>query len=269
MNKDDASITPTRRTLSHRWKLRALLAASLIWLGPTLACGSFAPRPTPTPTLPAAVETTAQQATGASGGPVAEATPLLPVETDTPTPEPTATFTPTPIPGTALAIGQPARVIAPNGVNMRAEPATTADLVRYLPSRLKVTIVDGPIDGEGYRWWKLDDAEGNVGWAVENDGETDLLSPQMGEPEPVDRSPRIGERVLVTMSSGGQLSVRETPGTDANLVTRVNPGEEFTVTGGPQESSGYTWFQIRSDDGATEGWAAESDGTERWLSPLE
>ena len=260
---------PQPHPLNHRWRLRALLAASLIWLGPTLACGSFAPRPTPTPTQPAVAEMATQQVPGASSGSLVEAAPLLPSETDTPTPEPTATFTPTPIPGTTLSIGQPARVIAPNGVNMRAEPSTTATLVRYLPSRLKVTVIDGPSDGEGYRWWKLDDAEGNIGWAVENDGETDLLSPQMGEPEPVDRSPRVGERARVTMKQGGQLSIRETPGTDANLVTRANPGEEFTITGGPQEANGYTWFQIRSDEGATEGWAAESDGTERWLSPLE
>ena len=71
------------------------------------------------------------------------------------------------------------------------------------------------------------------------------------------------------MSSGGQLSVRVTPGTDAEVVTRVNPGDQFTVTGGPQESSGYTWYQIRSDDGSIEGWAADGDDTERWLSPLE
>ena len=46
-------------------------------------------------------------------------------------------------------------------------------------------------------------------------------------------------------------------------------GQQFTVMGGPQEASGYTWYQIRSDDGAVEGWAADGDGTDRWLSPLE
>ena len=268
MNIDDAP-TNLRPRLSRRWQLRALLAVSLIWLAPTLACGSFAERPTPTPTPLAVSGEATVEPTGPSGGPVTLATPLLPVSTDTPTPEPTATFTPTPIPGTALAIGQPARVVAPNGVNMRGEPSPDAELIRYLPSRLRVTIVEGPVDAAGFRWWKLDDGEGNVGWAIENDGETDTLSPQLGEPEPVDRSPRVGERIRVTMSAGGQLSVRETPGTDATIVTRVDPGVEFTVTGGPQEASGYTWFQIRSDSGDVEGWAAESDGTERWLSPLE
>ena len=70
-------------------------------------------------------------------------------------------------------------------------------------------------------------------------------------------------------SRWGCRSVRETPGTDARLITRVNPGQEFTVMGGPQQASGYTWFQIRSDSGDIEGWIAEGDNTERWLSPLE
>lgn len=242
-----------------------MFAVALIWGAPTLACGSFADRPTPTPTPPS---TESVEPSGPSGGPVALETPILPLIIDTPTPEPTATFTPTPIPGTALMIGQPARVVAPNGVNMRQEPTVSAALVRYLPSRLRVTVIDGPVEADGYRWWKLDDGEGNIGWSVENDGETDLLSPQMGQPEPVNRSPRVGERVRITMSTG-QLSVRETPGTDARLITRVNPGQEFTVMGGPQQASGYTWFQIRSDSGDIEGWVAEGDQTERWVSPLE
>ena len=50
---------------------------------------------------------------------------------------------------------------------------------------------------------------------------------------------------------------------------RANPGDQFTVMAGPQEANGYTWFQIRSDDGAIEGWAADGTGAERWISPLE
>ncbi len=261
MNRNDVPPPVERRRSGLR--LRLLLAAALLWGLPTLACGSFTSRPAPTPTP-------LSPAPSADNSPAPLQTPIPLAATETPLPiVPTATFTATPLPGTALSIGQPARVVAPNGANLRAEASTTATLVRYLPARLKVTLLDGPTEAEGYRWWKLDDGEGNVGWAVENDGETDLLSPQMGEPEPVDRSPRVGERVRVTMANNGQLSIRETPGTDSNLVTRVDPGQEFTVTGGPQDVGGYTWFQIRSDNGEIEGWAAESDGTERWLSPLE
>jgi hypothetical protein len=257
-----------RSGLSRNWRLRALLAVSLIWLGPTLACGSFAPRPTPTPTPPPADTVVAEPPT---------ATPVISLS-NTPIPEavteaatteaPTATFTVTPVPGTALAIGQPARVVAPDGLNMRDQPTSSGQLLLLLPSNQRVTVLEGPTEAEGFRWWRVDDGGGNVGWVAESDGETEWLSPRMGEAQPVDRSPRVGDRVQVTMSTG-DLSVRVTPGTDAQLVTRVAQGQQFTVMGGPQEASGYTWYQIRSDDGSVEGWAADGDGADRWLSPLE
>ena len=255
-----------RGALSPKWKIRALLAVALIWLGPTLACGSFAPRPTPTPTVPPVVEATTVEPTEAAPLVQLNATPE--VAAATPTAAPTATFTPTPIPGTALAVGQPARVAAPDGLNMRDQPTSGGQLLLLLPGNQRVTVLEGPVEAEGFRWWRVDDGQGNVGWVADSDGETEWLTPRMGEPQPVDRAPRVGDRVQVTMSSG-QLSVRVTPGTDAELVVSVNPGDQFTVMGGPQDANGYTWYQLRSDDGAVEGWAADGDGTERWISPLE
>ena len=38
---------------------------------------------------------------------------------------------------------------------------------------------------------------------------------------------------------------------------------------GPQAADGYFWYQIRSEDGQVEGWAADGSEGERWLSPLE
>jgi hypothetical protein len=250
-----------------RRRLQALLAVSIIWAGPLLACGSFAPRPTTVPTpLPLATPAPGNTATPLID---LQATPIPLAVADTPTPEPTATFTPTPLPGTALAVGQPARVTAPAGLNMRDRAATGGALLLQLSTNQRVTVVEGPVDADNFRWWKVDDGLGNVGWVAESDGETNWLSPQLGVPQPVNRAPRVGDRVQVTMSSGGQLSVRLTPGTNAELVARANPGDQFTVMAGPQEANGYTWFQIRSDDGAIEGWAADGTGAERWISPLE
>jgi uncharacterized protein YgiM (DUF1202 family) len=198
-----------------------------------------------------------------------ESTSIAPVATDTPVPTPTATFTPTPVPGSALAAGQPARVTAPNGLNMRDQPNTGSNLLLRLAINQKVTVTEGPSSGEGYTWWKVDDGQGNIGWVAESDGETTLLSPQLGEPQPVEREPRVGDRVRVTMSDGGELSVRQIPGTDATLMGRAPSGQEYTVMAGPQSADGFTWYQIRSDDGSVEGWAAAGDDTEQWLSPLE
>lgn len=261
------------RTSSVR--LRLLLGLSVLWLAPTLACGSFAPRPTPTPS-PVAPPTDLA---------VAAETPTIPptsvlIVDDTPLPQggaitgTTATTTgvtiatavPAPAPAAnVLAPGNPARVTAPGGLNMRAAATTGGNLIVQLATGQVVTILEGPISADGYTWWRIDDGAGNSGWAVQGDGDTEFLSPQLGEAQPVNRSPRVGERVVIS----SQVSVRALPSTSATLLTYANQGAQFSVLAGPQSADGFTWFQIRSDDGTIEGWAAEGDGTTRWISPLE
>lgn len=258
----------TLSPLRQLGQLRSLLVLCLLWLVPTLACGSFAPRPTPTPsplpTTPVAV------VTGSDAQATAIATPLPEISAETPTPIVTATLTPTvpttPAGGNVLAAGQPARVTAAGGLNYRESPSSNAALIGQFGSGILVTILEGPVSADNFTWWRIDDRQGNSGWAADGDGDTQWLSPQLGEPQAVNRTPRVGDRVVV---STGQLSVRATPGTNGALVIRIDPGQEFTVLAGPQDVDGLDWFQIRSDDGSVEGWAADGDGTTRWLSPLE
>lgn len=247
----------------------ALLVLSLVWLGPILACGSFQPRPTPTP-LPAPTQPGTND-TGAGAAPIPTDTPVIIIEpTATPTPEPTATFTPTPLPGTVLAVGQPARVVAAGGLNMRDLPSSSGTLLLQLGVGQRVNVVEGPVSADALTWWRVDDGQGNVGWVADGDGTDEWLAPVTGnEVVPVNRAPNVGDRVRVTMDADQQLSIRSTPGTSAGVLTRVNSGQEFTVLAGPQSANGFIWYQIRSDDGQIQGWAADGDGTTRWLSPLE
>ena len=57
-------------------------------------------------------------------------------------------------------------------LNMRAEPTRNASVVRQLQEGEYVQIVDGPVEAEGFIWWKiavdLYAAEPVEGWAVEN-----------------------------------------------------------------------------------------------------
>lgn len=251
------------------------MGVSLLWLAPTLACGSFAPRPTPTttPVTPVAAFPVTSDGAEAATKPVEQVTPIIIAPTATPENPavalPTATPTPSPQGGTALTLGQPARVTAPAGLNLRNNPSSSGALLIQLGTGVLVTIVEGPVSAENFRWWKIDDGQGHVGWAADGDNETEWLSPKTGAVQPVNRAPRIGERVLVTMPVGQQLSIRTQPGRDAPLLTRVNPGEQFTISDGPLDANGFKWYRIRSDNGQIEGWAAEGDGATRWLSPLE
>jgi uncharacterized protein YgiM (DUF1202 family) len=167
---------------------------------------------------------------------------------------------------TVLTPGQRARVTAAGGLNYRESPSANAALLGQFGTGQLVTVLEGPVSADNFTWWRIDDGQANVGWAAEGDGETVWLSPQLGDPQPVNRPPRVGDRVVI---STGQLSVRSTPGTDSPLITRVDPGQEFTILAGPQSANGLNWYQIRNDSGSIEGWAADGDGTTRWLSPLE
>jgi len=251
---------------------------SLIWAIPTIACGSFAPRAMPTPTtlsLGPAPESQStvdpnQPATTNSGGGTALA--IAPTVTPIPpAPQPTPTFTSTPEPGTALSVGQPARVIAPYGLNLRTSASANSTLITQLGTGQLVSVVEGPISAEGYTWWKVEDSAGSSGWGVDGDGENRWLSPSVGATQPVSRPPRVNERVRVTMPGDLQLTVRSLPGTDAPVLIRVDSGTEFSVVDGPRSADGYTWFRIRSDNGDITGWAADADNQQenRWLSPLE
>lgn len=275
----------SRETAHQRWShaidgaalvkspLRLLIVASLLWLLPLLACGSFAPRPTPTPTALAPADTfvtpTNDDGALAPTLAVSQITPLPLIPTNTAAPEPTAAPTSAAPAGTALQAGQPARVTAPAGLNMRTNPASAAALVIQLATGIRVDVVEGPTAAENFTWWRVDDGQGNVGWVADGDNETVWLSPQLGDAQPVNRAPQVGDRVTVTMPDNGQLSVRTAPGTNATLVARVNAGEQLTVLNGPQQAGGFTWYQVRSDNGSIEGWAAAGDGDTRWLSPLE
>jgi uncharacterized protein YgiM (DUF1202 family) len=165
-----------------------------------------------------------------------------------------------------LAAGGKARVTAPAGLNYRDGPSANSKLLGQFATGIIVTILEGPVQADNFTWWRIDDGNANVGWAAQGDADTTWISPQLGNPQPVDRAPKVGDRVVV---STGELSVRSTPGTNANLVTRVEPGQQFTVLAGPQSADGLNWYQIRNDGGDIQGWAADGDGTTRWLSPLE
>jgi len=257
--------------IGSSWQLRVLFAITLLWLGPTLACGSFAPRPLPTPTIAIVNTPDPQLQQNGTGGPIVEITPTLTLmaPTDTPLPEPTPTFTATAVPGTTLAKGQPARIAAPDGLNLRDNPSTNGQLITRLGGGVKVTVIDGPVSADDFTWWKIDDGQGNIGWAVQGDQETEWISPKLGEAQPADRAPRVGERVVVTTESDQLLTIRSLPGRDAPILAQVGAGKEYTVVAGPQSAEGFKWYRIRSDDGNLEGWAADGDNTRRWLSPLE
>lgn len=251
-------LQPTPRP-RWRYALAPLMAVVLT----SLACGSFVPRPTPIPRSTFTPIVEAAAATTTTPTATAELATSVPTR-DAPTP----TFTPTPVPGTALMAGQPARVVAGQGLNVRKSASVTGDRVgRYAPGAV-VSVLEGPVDVDGYRWWRVGNNE-LAGWVAEGDGEEIWLSPDMGSTQPVDRAVRLGDDVLVTVGTTGLLKVRANAGTSSPVQHQVPDKTQLAVVEGPVDADGYRWWKVSSESGSISGWAAEGDAEERWLTPLE
>lgn len=247
----------------HRWQVA--LIPFLVVVLTSLACGSFVPRPTPVPrpTFTPIVE--AAQASASSP----TATPTLDLPTSVPTRDaPTPTFTPTPAPGTAIIVGQPARVTANQGLNVRKTAGASGDRAGRYPPGAIVSVLEGPVEADGYRWWRVGNNE-LAGWVADGDGEVSWLSPDLGSTQPVDRPVQLGDDVLVTVGATGVLSVRASAGTSASVQHRVADKAQLIVVEGPVDANGYRWWKVTDDSGSISGWAAEGSGDDRWLTPLE
>lgn len=87
-------------------------------------------------------------------------------------PEPT----PTPV---VLGAGVRARVTTEGSarLSLREEPGTKGKLIARLIAGTEVTIVDGPVQRDGYTWWKVKTGEGQTGWVAQGDETSLWLSP--------------------------------------------------------------------------------------------
>lgn len=54
-----------------------------------------------------------------------------------------------------------------NLANMRAEPSTSAELVRQVQTNEVLQVVGGPYQAEYLMWWQYQDSQGNIGWIID------------------------------------------------------------------------------------------------------
>ncbi len=75
----------------------------------------------------------------------------------------------------------------------------------------------------------------------------------------------VGGRVRVVSVS--RINIRLAPGTNQSIVFGGDPGDTFTVIGGPQQVDELTWWQVQANNGQS-GWAAENDRTQQLLEAI-
>jgi len=247
----------------HRWPVLACLMLSLL---PGLACGNLLPGPEPTVPFPTSGTVVAAAPTTPTSTPTRRPTATL-YPTRTPTPAPTVpTATPTSLPPDVLRTNAPARIVAPQGLNVREAASTESKQVgRFSPGSL-VTVQEGPVEAEGYTWWRVESGQELNGWVADSDADTIWLTGDIGVPRPVNLPVRVGDRVTVSTAGGKWLALRYQPA--GTLIRRVPAGTLFTVKDGPTDAEAFRWWLLVDDDDL-EGWGAESDKETRWLTPME
>ncbi len=143
------------------------------------ACGSKKPEPTPAPLptatlppLPTFTPTPQTQAPTPPGNAMPPAsgsmeTPAVVEPTTMPTQAPSPTQPPST--GGKFSIGQ---VVIVTGTGkdrlaLREGPGTDYGMIKAIKDGVKLTVIGGPKQADGYTWWHLRTPKGIEGWAVE------------------------------------------------------------------------------------------------------
>jgi uncharacterized protein YraI len=139
-------------------------------------------------------------------------------------------------------------------VNVRSTGGTDKSIVGTLQTGVEVP-VDGGVakmtTADGYEWIAVRFGNGILGWVA-----TDFLAP-------LSYSPNLGSddgwgHAVSVLVTDGPVNMRETPGTDSEILATIPTGGHVLVNPGSEleTADGYTWVQIKRQGTPTFGWLA-------------
>lgn len=131
-------------------------------------------------------------------------------------------------------------------LNMRSDAGTGNSLIGSLTKGTAVTITGEKKDSGGTIWYKIS-VNGKTGY-VHSAYLTKKDSGSSGNTSSGGSSTGSGETMTVAYDA---VNVRSGAGTSKGVVTVVHKGDQVTVTGQDKDSSGSTWYKIRTSSGKT------------------
>ncbi|MBI5668857.1 MAG: SH3 domain-containing protein [Chloroflexi bacterium] len=163
------------------------------------------------------------------------------------------------------------------GLRVRERPALNGLTLTVAPAGAVVNILEGPVCGEGYNWWRVQVTVLNIvysGWVAEGErGEGDnFLQPENFQPTPVCAPPldfSVGSRAYVDYPVGEEpKNLRVAPGVNTELIATLIDGIGFEIIGSPICADGLNWWPIRIlSRPDVQGWFAEGGPTNYWVTP--
>lgn len=140
-----------------------------------------------------------------------------------------------------IRVGSRAEVTSDN-LNVRPSPSLSSTVNGQLFSGDVVDVVDGPVQADGYTWFRVDSPRWS-GWTVDV-----WLSAAVGSAI----SPGVSVRVF-----DGELNLRSGPSTSNEVIGVLPDGAIVEVLDGPESSGGYDWYRVSSSRYGT-GWAVSA-----------
>ncbi len=221
-----------------------------------------------TKTVPPTATAIPQPTTAPTDTPPLTSTPAT-VETATTTPAPTVTPTVPPTPATRDVF-----VNSDNGLNLRAEPNSTATVLRTLDPGTSLTALgaaNAP-DAGGIAWQNVRTADGQTGW---------VAAQYLTDTQPVASAPTatplptlapgatpvvtpIASSGYVYVTSPEGLNLRADKSAASQLLATLSNGQRLQTNGlgfGPDDN-GITWLNVKTDNGV-EGWVAAAFVTDQ------
>jgi uncharacterized protein YgiM (DUF1202 family) len=111
----------------------------------------------------------------------------------------------------------------------------------------EVVVLDGPEESDGYHWYKVEMADGSIGWSI---GEAFIASSGGGTPSGGDFA--TGDEVVVNTDF---LNLRTGAGLSKDVITVLPYSTALMVSSGPMTADGYAWYEVETSDGDL-GWVA-------------
>ncbi|WP_254808289.1 N-acetylmuramoyl-L-alanine amidase [Natronosalvus amylolyticus] len=135
------------------------------------------------------------------------------------------------------------RVYTTDVVTARSEPTVGDNVIHTQPADVYGQVSDGPVDADGFRWWRVEYNNDVDGWSP------DRYLASGGDYEPPFS---IGDELRATTT----LNVRADGSLEADIVGTVDETTTGTVTNGIVTRDGYIWWEIEWETGLR-GWSVE------------
>lgn len=132
-------------------------------------------------------------------------------------------------------------------VNARSAPGMAGRVQTCLPDGTVSAIAQGPVPADGRVWWQL----AGLGWAA-----GDLLTGVMLAGGQI----QTGTAVVVDAGANDCLNLRDAASMAATIQTCIPSGARLTVTDGPREAEGHTWWQLEGRGWAVADYLRARDG---------